>query len=134
MYKRIKIESEIINLRIVENVLDNITKEIGISKDYYGKIMVSTLEAVNNAILHGNKLDPNKVVDIIIKSQDNELIIKVRDEGSGFNPGEVPDPTKPENIEEINGRGIFLMSHLSDKIRFNKKGNLVTMIFNITIT
>ena len=62
-----------------------------------------------------------------------DLNISVTDKGKGFKPAEVPDPTKPENIEAINGRGIFLMSKLADAIEFNKRGNSVTMIFkNIT--
>ena len=134
MYKRIKIESKVINLRVVEKTIDEITKEIGIEKDNYGKILVSTLEAVNNAILHGNHSDPGKFVDIVIGFQNNELKIKIKDEGEGFIPEEVPDPTKPENIEALSGRGVFLMSHLADKIKYSKKGNTVTMFFNITIS
>ena len=57
------------------------------------------------------------------------LKIKVTDEGPGFRPEKVPDPTTPENIEELNGRGIYLMSHLADKIKYSEKGNSVTMTF-----
>jgi serine/threonine-protein kinase RsbW len=55
----------------------------------------------------------------------------VSDEGKGFKPREIPDPTKPENIESTNGRGVFLMSKLADEIEFNKKGNSVKMTFKI---
>lgn len=129
MYRKIRIESEVENLRIVENTIDEATSLIGISQDNYGKILVSAMEAVNNAILHGNKLDPAKVVDIEIAYINNELKITVTDEGPGFRPENVPDPTTPENIEELNGRGIYLMSHLADKIEYSSKGNSVTMIF-----
>jgi serine/threonine-protein kinase RsbW len=129
MNKRIKIGSDIENLRIVENAIDEASNEIGISKDSYGKILVSTLEAVNNAILHGNNSNAGKVVDIEIAYRTNELKIRVKDEGSGFSPEKIPDPTLPENIEEINGRGVYLMSRLADKIKFSKKGNIVTMTF-----
>jgi serine/threonine-protein kinase RsbW len=129
MYKKIRIESEVGNLRIVENAIDEATTLIGISQDNYGKILVSAMEAVNNAILHGNKLNPEKIVDIEIAYISNELQITVTDEGSGFIPENVPDPTTPENIEELNGRGIYLMSHLADKIEYTKKGNSVTMTF-----
>ena len=133
MYKKIKIESDIGNLRIVEKAIDEATNEIGISQDNYGKILISALEAVNNAIMHGNKSNPQKIVDIEISSKNNVLTITVKDEGVGFKPEEVPDPTLPENIEELDGRGIYLMSRLSDKMKFNKKGNTVTMTFkNIT--
>jgi serine/threonine-protein kinase RsbW len=129
MYKQIKIESKVMNLRIVEKTIDEVTNELGISQDSYGKIMVSTMEGVNNAILHGNHSEPEKIVDIEIEFKDNILKIKITDEGSGFQPEEVPDPTVPENIELLSGRGIFLMSHLADKIKFSKKGNTVTMTF-----
>ena len=129
MYKKISIESEVENLRIVENAIDETTSVIGISQDSYGKILVSAMEAVNNAILHGNKSNPEKIVNIEITYEKKELKIKVTDEGSGFRPEEVPDPTIPENIEALNGRGIYLMSHLADNIKYNKKGNEVTMTF-----
>jgi serine/threonine-protein kinase RsbW len=129
MYKKIRIESQVENLRIVENAIDEATSVIGISQDNYGKILVSAMEAVNNAILHGNKSIPEKIVDIEISYKGDELIISVTDQGSGFKPEKVPDPTTPENIEELNGRGIYLMSHLADKIKYNKKGNSVTMTF-----
>lgn len=134
MYKKLKIESKIINLRIVENAIDEVTNEIGITQDNYGKILVSTLEAVNNAILHGNKSRPDKIVEIEIAFKSNELKIMVTDEGSGFRPDKIPDPTMPENIEALNGRGVFLMSHLADKIKYSKKGNAVTMIFKNIIS
>jgi len=130
MYKKIVIESDINSLRVVENVIDETTNEIGITQDNYGKIMVSTMEAVNNAIIHGNKSDPDKKVDIEIALKSNNLSIKVTDEGNGFKPEEVKDPTTPENREELNGRGIFLMSHLADKIEYSEKGNMVTITFN----
>jgi serine/threonine-protein kinase RsbW len=129
MYKKIRIESEVGNLRIVENAIDETTATIGISQDNYGKILVCTMEAVNNAILHGNRSNPEKVVDIELIYESNELQIKVTDEGPGFRPEKVPDPTTPENIEELNGRGIYLMSHLADKIEYSTKGNSVSMTF-----
>jgi serine/threonine-protein kinase RsbW len=129
MYKKIRIESTVESLRIVENAIDEATTVIGISQDNYGKILVSAMEAVNNAILHGNHSDPEKMVDIEITFKSNELQITVTDEGAGFRPETVPDPTTPENIEALNGRGIYLMSHLADKIQYNKKGNSVTMTF-----
>jgi serine/threonine-protein kinase RsbW len=134
MYKKIVIKSEVANLRIVEKMIDETTAELHISQDSYGKILVSTLEGVNNAIVHGNKSDPEKNVNIDFKFRNNELKIKISDEGPGFKPDKVPDPTAPENIEELNGRGIFLMSHLADEIKFNKKGNSVTMTFKNIIT
>jgi serine/threonine-protein kinase RsbW len=129
MRKEIIIQSEVKNLRIVEKAIDEISAEIGISEDNYGKIMVSAMEAVNNAILHGNRSDSKKEVRIEIMHKNKVLTISVEDQGTGFKPKEIPDPTKPENIENISGRGVFLMSRLADKIEFNEKGNRVTMSF-----
>lgn len=134
MYKKLKIESQVSNLRIVEKAIDDTTAAIGISQDNYGKILVSAMEAVNNAILHGNKSNPEKSVEVEINYKGDELRITVTDEGPGFNPEKVPDPTTPENIEELNGRGIYLMSHLADKIEYNKKGNSVSMSFKNILT
>lgn len=129
MQRLLKIESEIGNMRVVEKAIDDISTELGISADNYGKIMVSTMEAVNNAIIHGNKSDIKKYVVIRITLGKHILKISIEDEGTGFRPKEIPDPTKPENIENISGRGVFLMSKLADSIEFNEKGNRVTLSF-----
>lgn len=134
MLKKIRIESKLSNLRIVENTVDEITAELGISYNNYGKILITMLEAVNNAIIHGNKSSAKKYVDITIEFNKQKLKIKVKDEGNGFSPEKVPDPTIPENIEEVNGRGVFIMSRLADEIKYSKKGNTVTMVFNNVIS
>jgi serine/threonine-protein kinase RsbW len=131
MNRNLKIESKIDNLRIVETVIDEISAQIGINQDNYGKILVSTMEAVNNAIVHGNKLVESKSVEINISYKGNILEITIIDEGPGFRFEAVPDPTKAENIENVSGRGVFLMSKLADKIKFNEQGNMVTMSFKI---
>lgn len=127
--KKLRIESVMSNLRKVENAIDEITSKLRIKQDSYGKILVATLEAVNNAIKHGNRNNPEKNVDVLITLDGSEMTVRVTDEGEGFDPDSVPDPTLPENIEELSGRGIFLMSKLADSIRFNKLGNSVTMTF-----
>jgi serine/threonine-protein kinase RsbW len=134
MVKKIRIESKIGNLGIVENAVDTITRDAGINRENYGKILVSIMEAVNNAIIHGNKSDETKFVDIELLLQNNCLQVTVEDQGKGFKPNDIPDPTMPENIELINGRGIFLMRNLADEIEFNKKGNSVKMTFKHIIS
>lgn len=129
MYKRLKIESKMSNLRLIENAIDEITSAAGVNQDNYGKILVAALEAVNNAISHGNKAEPQKLVDVEIEFDNNVINITVTDEGAGFDPAKIPDPTMPENIEELSGRGVFLMTKLADSIKFNEKGNSVTMSF-----
>lgn len=131
MTDRLVIKSEIDNLRIVENAIDRITNQFGIDQENYGKIMVATLEAVNNAITHGNKADPAKNVSVEFFIEKNILKVEIKDEGRGFKPSSVPDPTLPGNIEAINGRGIFLMKKLADGIEYNKSGNAVLLTFKI---
>jgi serine/threonine-protein kinase RsbW len=131
MNRKIIIESKIANLRIIETAIDEVSAQFGINQDNYGKILVSTMEAVNNAIVHGNELIESKRVEINISFRKKVLEISVMDEGPGFRFDAVPDPTKTENIEKISGRGVFLMSKLADKIKFNEQGNKVTMSFKI---
>jgi serine/threonine-protein kinase RsbW len=131
MEKSLKIVSKIENLRKVEKMVDELSAEYNISADIYGNILIASLEAANNAILHGNKLDENKMVNILFSIETNKLRIKIEDEGKGFDYKNVPDPTAPENIENVNGRGIFLMEKLSDKIEFSRNGATVELEFNI---
>ena len=131
MKRKIKIGSRIDNLRIVENAIDELTALIGINQDNYGKIMVCTMEAVNNAVVHGNKSIEAKQVEIDIKYVKDLLEISVIDEGPGFKVNSVPDPTNTDNIEKVSGRGVFLMTRLADKIEFNERGNQVIMSFKI---
>jgi serine/threonine-protein kinase RsbW len=131
MEKTLKINSKIENLRKVEKLVDDLSSEFNISADIYGNILIAALEAANNAILHGNKLDENKFVNINVKLDSQKLKIKIDDEGNGFDYKNVPDPTAPENIENVNGRGIFLMEKLSDRIEFTRNGATVELEFNI---
>jgi len=131
MEKLLKISSKIENLRKVEKLVDEISAEYNISADVYGNVLIAVLEAANNAVLHGNKLDESKIVTFYIKMENRKLFIKVEDEGGGFDYKNVPDPTAPENIENVNGRGIFLMEKLSDKIEFTRNGATVDLEFNL---
>lgn len=131
MIARINIGSRVENLRIVEVKVDELMLELGIKKDEYGRIMVATMEAVNNAIVHGNQHDDRKIVDVIFECESDSLVVKVKDQGTGFNHECIPDPTSPENIENLRGRGVFLMKNLCDDIGFNESGNEVIMKFNI---
>jgi len=125
----ITINSDIEKLKVVETLVDTLSKKLGVSDEVYGKILISTVEAVNNAILHGNKGDRNKMVTVIISADGNALEITVTDEGEGFEYGNLPDPTDPNNIENLHGRGVFLMSKLADAIEYNSSGNEVKMRF-----
>jgi serine/threonine-protein kinase RsbW len=125
----IKINSDIENLKLVETLVDTLSKKLGVSDEVYGKILISTVEAVNNAILHGNKGDRNKMVTVYFSADGNVLEVTVSDEGDGFEYKNIPDPTDPKNIENLHGRGVFLMRRLADTIEYNDPGNEVKMKF-----
>ena len=73
-------------------------------------------EVVTNAVLHGNRKDDNKTVDIVLKSSPDAVEISVHDQGPGFNPEDVPDPTATENLLKTSGRGIFFMRTFMDEV------------------
>lgn len=123
------IGSDIAKINEVEKLVDSLSDICNFDDEVYGKLLLSIVEAVNNAIIHGNKLDQQKQVTISYTVDEAEIQMSVTDQGSGFNPGEVPDPTAPENIEKPCGRGIYLMRHLSDDICFSDNGRCVTLKF-----
>jgi serine/threonine-protein kinase RsbW len=131
MKKRVELSSDLQNLRIIEKLIDDISLSLDLSDEVYGNILVATMEAANNAIVHGNKLDPKKKVFIDLEAIEKALTIKIQDQGPGFDFSNVPDPTSPENREKINGRGVFLMQKLSDNISFKENGRIVELTFNI---
>jgi serine/threonine-protein kinase RsbW len=131
MKKDLQIPSDIGNLRLVEKAIDELSLELNLSDEIYGNVMVATMEATNNAIIHGNNSDPRKNVKIQILLEEKELNVHVEDQGLGFDYENVPDPTSPENLEKINGRGIFLMEHLSDEIVYREEGRIVVLKFRL---
>jgi serine/threonine-protein kinase RsbW len=92
------------------------------------EIRLAVEEALANAITHGNKLDPAKEVHITFCMQPAEFSIRIADEGQGFDPGAVPDPTDAEHLDKPGGRGLLLMRHFMDAVRFNAKANVVTLL------
>ena len=121
--------SELENISRVEKLIDEISSSYNLSSEVYGKISVAIIEAVNNAILHGNQLDVSKKVKIEYNIDEEAIQFIVEDEGKGFDFNNIPDPTLPENLEKTHGRGIFLMNHLADDIEFCENGALVEMKF-----
>ncbi len=131
MRKDLRIPSDVGNLRMVEKAIDELSLELDLSDEIYGNVLVATMEATNNAIIHGNKSDPEKEVRIAILLDEEELKVQIEDQGKGFDYSNVPDPTSPENLEKINGRGIFLMERLSDEILYLEDGRIVELKFRL---
>jgi serine/threonine-protein kinase RsbW len=117
------------NIERVELLMHQISERFRIAPDVYGNILISLTEAVNNAIIHGNGNDVSKKVQIVVKRDNAALRFEIKDEGPGFNHECLPDPTAPENLYTIGGRGVFLMKQLSDSIRFDNNGNTIEMSF-----
>jgi len=127
----LNIPADLVNLRLVEKAIDELSLELDLSDEVYGNVLVATMEATNNAIIHGNNSDPGKLVKIEMMLEKKELKVHIEDQGHGFDYSTVPDPTAPENLEKINGRGIFLMERLSDEILYLENGRIVVLKFRI---
>jgi serine/threonine-protein kinase RsbW len=91
-------------------------------------LRVALGEALANAILYGNREDPGKHVRVHALLHKGEVQITISDEGSGFDPASVEDPTRPENRDRSHGRGLFLLRSLADDVRYNEAGNAVTLV------
>ncbi len=94
------------------------------------KLRVALSEALANAIVYGNRMDTEKHVDVRVEITQQSLSVNVSDEGDGFDPSTVPDPTEPDAIERSSGRGLFLIRQLVDEVCFNEKGNSICMIMH----
>ena len=120
------------NIVIAEKLIDDVCLKYEVDEDNYGNILIAVTEAVNNAINHGNQQDPTKKVYMEVDYlPDRSLKFTITDEGEGFDYDLLPDPTDPENIEKISGRGVFLMKNLADSIEFSNEGKSVEMRFRL---
>lgn len=125
----IEFPSIVDNIKIVESFIDNSREEYNIGDDMYGNILIAITEAVNNAIQHGNLYDKEKIVRLTCSSSPSEISFVIEDEGPGFDYNTLPDPTSGENLLKPDGRGIFLMKHLCDVLKFEEQGKKVEMVF-----
>ena len=120
------------NISYVEKLLQQVTKRVRINDETYANMHIALTEAVNNAMLHGNRCDQSKIVKIetYIDTPTGTVEFEVSDEGIGFDDSLVPDPTLPENIAQPGGRGVFLMQQLCDRLRYVNKGRTARLTFN----
>jgi serine/threonine-protein kinase RsbW len=125
----LEIVSQPQSINIIEKVIDDLKNEYDIHEDSYGNILVAVTEAVNNAIVHGNGLDPQKQVKVSYEVDGDRIMFTIADQGKGFDYYNLPDPTAPENLEKPTGRGVFLMKHLADQVIFSENGKVVELYF-----
>ncbi|MBL6645115.1 MAG: ATP-binding protein [Flavobacteriales bacterium] len=131
--RHMQIASRMEGITEVEGLINSLCEDFGVEETHYGEILIAMTEAVNNAIVHGNKLDSSKMVDIQVTVDGNDLQFRIADEGPGFDFENIPDPTSPENIEKPNGRGVFLMRQLADGCEFEELGRIAVLRFENAI-
>ena len=124
------IQSKLDELHCADTLTEQVAKDLSLNTDQKNNLAIAVTEAVGNAIIHGNKKNPEKKVSIEIVSDKNQIEIIVRDEGEGFDPNKIQDPLLPENLMKESGRGIFILSELMDKVdfKFSEKGTTLKMV------
>ena len=111
---------------LIDQVLDQMKLLKWPEKDIFN-VQLAFEEAMTNAIMHGNRSDPQKKIFLQCSVAENEVRVSIRDEGSGFNPDALRDPRHPDNILTPSGRGILLIRHIMSKVEFLASGNGITM-------
>lgn len=117
----------------VEEFFREVNREARLDDGTFHRLFVATSEAINNAILHGNKSDPSKTACVTCSLNADSVVVKVKDEGPGFNPDNVPNPLDEENLLKESGRGLFLIRSMMDRVAIHPSptGTTVEMMINL---
>ena len=118
-------------LELVDGFVSSLLKRIpqlNEDKDTLFNIKLALHEAIINAVKHGNKMNRNLPVQVDIKKDEGQIIIQVKDQGDGFDYKNLPDPITPENIEKLNGRGLFLIQNAMDRVEYADGGRIIKMV------
>jgi serine/threonine-protein kinase RsbW len=116
----LEIESTPNNLITVEEFVNYFSVDLGLDREKINGLLLAVTEATTNAIIHGNKNNKLKMVRIYVFVEGPTVTIKIKDEGKGFDPSIVPDPTDPENLLKDSGRGLYLMRVYMDGLTYNQ--------------
>lgn len=129
----LEIESNAKNLITVEEFVNYFAVDLNINPDKIPGLLLAITEASTNAIIHANKGDETKLVTIDVTKDDKQLTIRVKDEGKGFDPAKIPDPTETDNLLKDSGRGIYLMRVYMDDLKFNvtPEGTETILVLNL---
>lgn len=130
-YKEITLDSTFDEVERLEDYVNELQEWADFDDDNYARIMLTLSEAATNAILHGNKENPEKKVIIRSELTDGTLSITVKDEGAGFDPSNIPDPLKEENLLNVGGRGVYLIKEYADDLQFYENGTKLEMLFKL---
>jgi len=117
---KLKIPSSQNHLARADKFLEDHLREHGLDDDSIADLAISATELINNAIIHGNKSDPNKIVTVELEFTDQHLSISITDQGPGFKPENIPSPISDENIMKEAGRGIFIVRSLVDDLQIEE--------------
>jgi len=123
------ISSKLRNINKVRKFLRQVYHEACLNMNSFNRVFLGISEAVNNAILHGNQLNPEKKVFIRMVLKGNQFKVEVEDEGEGFKNEFLADPTLPENLKREHGRGLFLLKQLAGELFFEKNGRRIIIKF-----
>jgi serine/threonine-protein kinase RsbW len=117
----------------VEQFLEAVNRKSRLDDGTFHRLFVSATEAVNNAILHGNKSDPEKKVCVRCLVNKDSIVVSVTDEGEGFDPSKIPNPLDEQNLLKESGRGVFLIRSMMDRVDIHpsEKGTTVEMAINL---
>lgn len=126
--EKLVIPSELAEICRTQQTIVNKVSEAGFNENAAFAVRLALDEALSNAVRHGNCGDPNKQVVVEYCIDDTEVMITITDEGCGFNPMQVPDPTRDENLHRPNGRGIMLMKAYMSEVCYNDRGNRLTLV------
>ena len=116
---RLSVGSRYENIELVQAVLDETLEPLEVDEESSYWMGIVLREALTNAMKHGNALDPEKKVEVVLEVSEDGVEITVEDEGGGFDPAAVEDPLAPDNLLKTEGRGIFYMRKFMDKIEYD---------------
>jgi len=128
------IPSDPIYLQPLDEFLEESLRRMNMPENDIADVAISVTELVNNAIVHGNRNNPAKMVEVKINYKKDEVEISITDEGSGFDPDSIPDPLSDENVMKETGRGIFIVRSLMDRFEMlpGKSGNRIRIFKKFT--
>jgi serine/threonine-protein kinase RsbW len=119
------------SIQLIEPFIFELKDRFEIDDEKFYNILIAITEAVNNAIMHGNKYSPDKIVKFYLQANNQEIEVIVIDEGNGFDPESIADPREPENLFRAHGRGVFLIRELTSSYHYTDNGRKVTMYFSL---
>jgi len=124
-----ELASDEASIKTVEDILLSLSDRFSLSEECSAKILVCVSEAVHNAIVHGNRCSTDKTVSLKIQEYQQGFRIQISDQGKGFDPSLLPDPTTESNRQCCGGRGVFIIKTLADQCKFSDQGRTVELVF-----